>query len=293
VVNGRRVLELEMSKVDQHAALRAAGFDVPRTYAVIGDHREAGKVARRLPLPFISKDNQGGKGLGVQRFDSYEAFDRHLAGGFVPPVDGTLLLQEYLEPLEPRITRVEIIGGRFHYAITADTSGGFELCPADACAVDDAFCPADPAAKFQLREGFTAADAEPWVRFARDHDIGIAGFEFIETSDGRRVTYDINTNTNYNREVEAMAALPAATAIARFLGGALGADGRVGTGSTDARCASVRPPTSASLRNAHDNRREAREGRRGAGIHRRLGSERWVDPEGARAVRHRPFRVLG
>ena len=36
VVNGRRVLDLEMSKVEQLAALRAAGFDVPRTVAVAG-----------------------------------------------------------------------------------------------------------------------------------------------------------------------------------------------------------------------------------------------------------------
>jgi hypothetical protein len=226
VINGRRVLELEMSKVDQHAALRAAGFDVPRTFAVIGDHSRAGEVARRLPLPFISKDNQGGKGLGVQRFDSYEAFDRYLADAFVPPVDGTLLLQEYLQPREPRITRVEIVGGEFLYAINADTRDGFELCPADACAVDDTFCPTDGGAKFQLREDFTANDAEPWVAFARARDIGIAGFEFIETDDGRRVTYDINTNTNYNPDVEAQAELPAATAVARLLGRSLEAVAR-------------------------------------------------------------------
>jgi hypothetical protein len=218
VINGRRVLELEVSKVDQHAALRAAGFDVPRTYAVIGDHDHAREVARRLPVPFISKDNQGGKGLGVQRFDTHEAFDRYLADGFVPPVDGTLLLQEYLQPAEPRITRVEIVGGEFVYALTADTSGGFELCPADACAVDDAFCPTDGGAKFRLRRDFTAADAAPWVAFARAWGIGIGGFEFIETVDGRRVTYDINTNTNYNPDVEAEVAVPAATAVARYLG---------------------------------------------------------------------------
>ncbi len=107
VVNGRRVVELEMSKVDQLTALRAAGFDVPRTVAVIGDAGPASAAARGLPLPFITKDNQGGKGLGVRRFDSYAAFDDYLASDeFVPPVDHTLLLQEYVEPAEPYITRV-------------------------------------------------------------------------------------------------------------------------------------------------------------------------------------------
>jgi hypothetical protein len=222
VVNGRRILELEVSKVDQHAALRAAGLDVPRTFAVVGDPGRAAEVARRLPAPFITKHNQGGKGLGVQRFDSHDAFDRALAQGLAlgddAPVDGTLLLQEYLEPAEPRITRIETVGGEFVYALTARTSGGFELCPAEACVVGEDGTPLVDEPTFQLREDLTAADAAPWLAFARAWGLGVGGFEFIETADGRRVTYDINTNTNYNPDVERSARLPAATAVARYLG---------------------------------------------------------------------------
>lgn len=218
VVNGRRVLELEMSKIDQHAALRAAGFDVPRTIAVIGDRDQAHQAARSLPVPFITKDNQGGRGLGVRRFDSYVSFEAYLdSEDFLPPVDHTLLLQEYVEPERPFITRVEIVGGEFLYALTADTSGGFELCPADACATDDEFCPTDGDAAFRLRGDFTDRDARPWVDFARRWDIEIAGLEFIETVDGRRVTYDVNTNTNYNPEVERDAPRSGPRQIARFL----------------------------------------------------------------------------
>jgi hypothetical protein len=225
VVNGRRVLELEMSKVDQHAALRAAGFDVPRTIAVIGADGLT-EQARRLPLPFMTKHNQGGKGLGVQRFDSHEAFEAYLAGpDFERPVDDTLLLQEYVEPAEPFITRVEIVGGQFLYALQADTSHGFELCPADVCSVHDEFCPTgEHAARiFSLR---TDVDADtPLVRryldFAGRWEIEIAGFEFIETADGRQVTYDINTNTNYNTTVEAQAGRSGPTEVARFLAAVL------------------------------------------------------------------------
>ncbi len=228
VVNGRRVLELEMSKVDQLTALAAAGFEVPRTIAVIG--REQAKAqARRLPLPFITKHNQGGKGLGVQRFDSYEAFDAHLdSPDFEVPVDHTLLLQEYVEPAEPFITRVEVVGGQYLYALRADTSHGFELCPADACTVHDEFCPAgEHAARiFSLRPEVGADD--PLVRrilaFADRWGIEIAGFEFIATADGRHVFYDVNTNTNYNSVVEAQAARSGPTEIARFLGGLLEAE---------------------------------------------------------------------
>jgi glutathione synthase/RimK-type ligase-like ATP-grasp enzyme len=208
VVNGRRVLELEMSKVDQLTALRAAGLDVPRTFAVVGAD-DVVAAAAKLPAPFIVKPNQGGKGAGVRRFDSLDAF---ADSEYLPQVDGITLVQEYLQPAEPFITRVEIVGGEFVYAIKADTArGGFELCPADACAVGD------PASLFALRTDLDQSIVERYLAFARDQRIEIAGFEFIETADGRTVTYDINTNTNYNADIEAVAPRSGPRMIARFL----------------------------------------------------------------------------
>ena len=215
VVNGRRVLDLEMSKVEQLTALRAAGFDVPRTVAVTG-RGELAAAARKLPTPFISKHNQGGKGLGVALFGSHDEFDAYLSSpDYLPPADGITLLQEYLRAAEPVITRVEVVGGNFVYAITADTArGGFELCPADACAVGQAPGPS----LFALREGFDHPVIARYLDFARRQGIEIAGFEFIETADGRLVTYDINTTTNYNAEIEAVAPRPALPDVAGFLG---------------------------------------------------------------------------
>lgn len=218
VVNGRRVIELEMSKVEQHAALRAAGFDVPRTIAVAGTGRLAA-AARRLPAPFISKHNQGGKGLGVRLFASHEDFDSYLSSAdFEVPADGITLLQEYLRAARPLITRAEVVGGEFIYAITADTEvGGFQLCPADACAVGEG-APMPERSLFALREGFDHPIIGRYLDFASWHGIEIAGFEFIETQDGRLVTYDINTNTNYNPGIEAAAPRSAQRAVAAFLG---------------------------------------------------------------------------
>ncbi|HXP19751.1 MAG TPA: hypothetical protein VN840_08915 [Streptosporangiaceae bacterium] len=215
IVNGRRVLELEMSKVEQLTALRAAGFDVPRTIAVAGAS-ELSAAARKLPAPFISKHNQGGKGLGVRLFEGHDEFDSYVRSpDYELPVDGITLLQEYLRAAEPRISRVEMVGGEFIYAITADTAiGGFQLCPADACALGDS-----PARDlFALREGFDDPITGRYLSFAGRQGIEIAGFEFIETADGRLVTYDINTTTNYNGVIEASAARPALPAVAAFLG---------------------------------------------------------------------------
>ena len=220
VVNGRRVLDLEMSKVEQLVALRAAGFDVPATIAVAGS-RELAAAARRLPAPFITKHNQGGKGLGVALFGSHDEFDAYLASGdYAAPVDGITLIQEYLQAARPQITRAEIVGGEFIYAITADTArGGFQLCPADACAIDGG----SPESLFALRAGFDDPVIGRYEAFAARHGIEIAGFEFIETTDGRLVTYDINTTTNYNAAIEAEAQRPALPAVADYLGKLLAA----------------------------------------------------------------------
>jgi hypothetical protein len=239
VVNGRRALELEVSKVAQLTALQAAGFDVPRTLAVAGT-ADLAAAARKLPVPFISKHNQGGKGLGVRLFATHDEFSAYTESpDYQAPVDGITLLQEYLPAAQPFITRVEIVGGAYVYAITADTArGGFELCPADACAVDapagpdteqpDAAPPganspigpadAGPPSLFALREGFDHPIIDRYLSFARQHGVEIAGFEFIETPDGRMVTYDVNTTTNYNADIEAAAPRPALPAVAAFLG---------------------------------------------------------------------------
>ncbi|KQO96682.1 ATP-grasp domain-containing protein [Leifsonia sp. Leaf264] len=232
-VNGRSTIEFEVSKIAQLAALRAAGFDTPATVAVVG-RSGLTDAASRLPTPFITKHNQGGKGLGVRRFDSHEEFADYVdSDDFEVPVDGITLLQEYVRPAEGFITRVEIVGGEFVYAIAADTvHGGFQLCPADACAVDPStgLPVAPPGAEaaplpgqklFSLRRDFDDPIVERLVAFTKQLGIEIAGIEFIASADGRQVVYDINTNTNYNADVEAEADASGPGRIARYLGALL------------------------------------------------------------------------
>lgn len=218
VINGRSVVEMEVSKVRQLSALKAFGIDVPRTVAVIG-RDDLLAAAAKMPAPFITKHNQGGKGLGVRRFDDLDAFEAYASSEeFEEPIDGITLLQEYVQPRDGFITRVETVCYEYVYAITADANrGGFQLCPADACEMDDNGRPIEAASLFALREGFDDPIIEAFLGFARKHQLEIAGFEFIETADGRLVTYDVNTNTNYNPEVEAVAPESGPARIANYL----------------------------------------------------------------------------
>ena len=220
VLNGGRALQLELSKVAQYAALEALGIRTPRTVAVIG-RQALVEAARRFPPPFITKHNRAGKGLGVRLFHDAEALARYVESeAFEPSVDGITLLQEYIEAPEPFITRVEFVAGRFLYAVQVDTSQGFELCPADACRVDDTYCPAgeDAGALFRIVEGFRHPLVERYERVLAANDTHIAGIEFIVDRDGVAYTYDINTNTNYNSEAEEAAGQSGMGAIADYLG---------------------------------------------------------------------------
>ena len=122
VINGSSVLEFEVSKIKQYLALNAAGFLTPKTYACFGKTNLL-EVAKTLQTPFISKHNQGGKGLGVRLFENFESFKEYVhSAAFEEAIDGITLLQEYIKSKEFFITRAEFIGGKFHYAVRVDTS---------------------------------------------------------------------------------------------------------------------------------------------------------------------------
>jgi hypothetical protein len=178
--HGRRVLNTSLAAVGRDEIIEAArGFDGP----------------------FITKHNRGGKGLGVRLFRSIDALTEYASSPeFDQPIDGITLVQEYIESPEPFITRCEFVGREFLYAVRADTSQGFLLCPADECQTGDAFCPTTeaPTSKFRIVKDFDHPILERYQRFIAANGIHIAGIEFILDKKGQLYSYDINTNTNYN-----------------------------------------------------------------------------------------------
>ena len=244
VVNTSRALYLELSKLAQYAALERTGVRTPRTVAAVGRDHVLTAAREFGPGPWILKPNRGGKGLGVQLFQSLDAMTDYLDGPGADeeaPIDGVWLIQEYIRPNEPFITRCEFVGGDFLYAVRVDTSDGFELCPADACNIENAFCPADAPKpnKFTIVTDFDDPILARYRRFLAENGIEIAGIEFITDERGEMYTYDVNTNTNYNAQAEADAGLPITgmQAVARFLGAELAKQPYRGAIQLEARAA--------------------------------------------------------
>lgn len=220
VVNNSRALQLEVSKVAQYTSLNAQGILTPKTVAAVGKE-EIIKAAETFTGSFITKHNRGGKGLGVQKFESAEALKKYVySEEFDEPVDGITLVQEFIVSPATFITRCEFIGGKYYYAVQVNTSEGFQLCPADSCQVGDAFCPVGESgtSKFTVLDGFENPIFEKYEKFLTANGIEIAGIEFIISQKGQLYTYDVNTNTNYNSEAESKTGVSGMGAIARFLG---------------------------------------------------------------------------
>lgn len=217
VINGGHAFELEISKVKQHAALEQAGIRTPATRAVVGGPDAWLDAARDMDTPFITKHNRGGKGLGVQLFNSHAELATAIEQGAVEPSpDGVMLLQQYIQSAEPFITRCEFVDGELVYAITSDTSEGFQLCPAEACRTEPANNEA-PDSLFALRTDVPAALISKYKTFLKREQIDVAGIEFIEDAEGRCWTYDVNGTSNYSPDVEQAHNLSGMAAVARLV----------------------------------------------------------------------------
>lgn len=227
VFNGSKALSFEVSKIKQYTALEKAGIKTPATIAAAGRENIIEAAKELGKTPFITKHNRAGKGLGVQLFQTIEALEAYVSSpAFEEPIDGITLIQEYIQSPDSSITRAEFIGGKFLYAVNVDTSTGFELCPADACQINDLYCPTgelvEEKPQFVILEDFQDPIIKQYEAFLREAQIDVAGIEFIKDAAGTIYTYDINTNTNYNSDAESRADKYGMLELAKFLGAQLG-----------------------------------------------------------------------
>ncbi len=217
VINNSRALELEISKKEQYNELKRFNIKFPETYYA-NSKNEIIETSKNFNKPFITKHNRGGKGLGVKYFNKPLEVEKYVTQNFEESVDGVTLLQEYIESEPKVITRLEFVKGKFLYAVQVDASKGFELCPADACNIEEEFCPTNPDGnKFMIIKNYKNNEIKNYENLLKSNGIEIAGIEYIKGVDGTHYTYDINTNTNYNPIAEEKSKVRGMDSIANFL----------------------------------------------------------------------------
>jgi len=207
VVNGARAYLNEISKARQLSLLEGLGLPYPRA-RVINHPRHAPAAAQGLRFPVVVKPNIGGSGAGVRRFETPEALRiAALDPDWALGMDATGLVQEFVPADQGRIVRVEVLGGKYLYAIRVYMTGeSFDLCPADIChgvdgvELERSACPAD-APKNGLRVEPYEPPAEIVAQVERitaAAGIDVGGVEYIvDGRDGNHLFYDINALSNF------------------------------------------------------------------------------------------------
>ena len=218
IINNSRALSLELSKSLQYKELEKEAIKVPNTvYAK--NKEELLHLGKSFLYPYLTKHNRAGRGLGIRLFHDYQSFKKYITcDEFEKPIDGITLLQEYIKPKTNTIIRTEFIDSKFFYAVQVDTSKGFELCPADACNLEDEYCSTnDTGNKFMILDDFSNPILDQYQKVLKNNHIEIAGIEFLQDTQEQLYTYDINTNTNYNSIAESLSEKKGMKAIANFL----------------------------------------------------------------------------
>jgi len=211
VLNGADVFALELSKSAQATLLHVLGIDTPRSIT-FNDIDAVRRVADRVRWPALLKPDQGGSGARIQVVESLAHVEAIFAAD--PSVwlpDNLFLLQEYLDhDPDQGIVRLEFLGGELLYAMRVKTHGRFNLCPSPVCNPDEGegscevpAAVAAPPVEFYPCPEVPPAAVETAARIVRAARLDVGGIEYLETTDGRRVFYDINANSNLRPSVAA------------------------------------------------------------------------------------------
>jgi hypothetical protein len=207
VVNGYRCFNHEISKALQLANLEKLGLPYPKA-RVITHPSQALDAAEAIGYPVVLKPNIGGSGAGIERFNSPEELRRAVEENRLYfGIDSTALVQEAFTPRDGVITRVEVLGGKYLYAIRIHITGeSYNLCPADICQntrgeeLTRMACPVDAPKSGMKVEGYepprqVVEDVERIVELA---GVEVGGIEYVvDDRTGRQLYYDVNALSNF------------------------------------------------------------------------------------------------
>jgi len=207
VVNGYRCFAHEISKAQQLTNLEKLGLPYPKA-RVINYLSQALAAAEAIGYPVVLKPNIGGSGAGIERFNSPDQLRAAVeANRLYFGIDSTALVQEAFTARDGIIIRVEVLGGKYLYAIRIHTTGeSFNLCPADICQntrgeeLTRIACPVDAPKTGMKVEGYEPPrqiieDVERIVELA---GVEVGGIEYVfDERTGRQLYYDVNALSNF------------------------------------------------------------------------------------------------
>ena len=202
VINGSHTVLIETSKAKQASILSTLNISQPKTI-VLNNIAQIEKHISDFQFPILIKPNCGGSGSGIQKFENSDDLkSARDAGGIDIPVNGLFILQEFIQPRDGHIVRLETINGKLAYAMKVFTDGSFNLCPSDGCDVDRStpatddlgYCPSttDSDVRFELYRNPPSDVVSAVERIVAHAGMECGGIEYTVGQDGQWYIYDIN-----------------------------------------------------------------------------------------------------
>ena len=206
VVNGSHTVLLETSKAQQTSLLRRLGVPHPRSI-VLNDVSQAEKYLDEFEFPVLIKPNCGGSGIGIQKFFTPNQLHEAIATKTIQmPSEQLVLLQQFIQPKDDHIVRVETIRGKVIYAMKVFTTGTFNLCPSEVCDLQReepspspatntlGYCPAvsPDDVRFELYENPPQDVIRAVEKIVAVAGLECGGVEYIVGTKGQWYIYDLN-----------------------------------------------------------------------------------------------------
>jgi len=202
VVNGSHTVLIETSKAKQASILSALNISQPKTI-VLNNITQIKKYISEFQFPVLVKPNCGGSGAGIQKFNTPNELKFSLEKDKIEiPLNQLFILQEFIQPKNGNIVRMETINGKLAYAMKVFTDGSFNLCPSDGCDTDRSkptteelgYCPStsDTDVRFELYKNPPSDVVKAVEKIVAYAEMECGGIEYVVGEDGRWYIYDIN-----------------------------------------------------------------------------------------------------
>ena len=205
VINGYNAYVYEFSKSQQLNLFENLGIRYPKSIVI--NHASQATNLNSLTYPVITKPIIGGSGSGIQKFSTPKELNSAVADGHIElGIDHIALVQEYLPARGNSIVRVEILNGKYLYAIRLhlESEQTFNLCPADYCDLpsnnnqnnlDDGVSGRKALVEAYIPPPDVINTVEEITKAAH---IDVGGVEYlVNERDGEIYYYDINACSNF------------------------------------------------------------------------------------------------
>ncbi len=204
VVNGSHTVLIETSKAKQASLMSTLNISQPKT-VVLNSISQIEQYIFDFNFPVLIKPNCGGSGAGIQKFENMDQLKYAIHSDEITlPTNQLFILQEFIQPRDGHIVRIETINGKLAYAMKVYTNGSFNLCPSDGCDIDRSpsppptedlgYCPSntDTAVRFELFENPPVDVVNAVERIVTFAGMECGGIEYTVGEDGQWYIYDIN-----------------------------------------------------------------------------------------------------